>query len=95
MIDLQRLRSLLITLSEKGAINCDLCKSLGIDEYCCPRDCVDTVIASLEAEATDEELLKKCCEDMGLPWNNNASEFTINGIPAEEYFRDHKIFEEG
>ena len=41
---------------------------------------------------SDELLLKKVCEEMGLPWNDTPGELLISGQTASEYFKDHTIF---
>lgn len=39
------------------------------------------------------KMLKEVCLEMGLPWSDEPGESVIDGQPASEYFKTHKIFE--
>ncbi len=39
------------------------------------------------------KMLKEVCLEMGLPWSDEPGETVIDGQPASEYFKTHRIFE--
>lgn len=43
---------------------------------------------------SDEEILKKVCEEMNIAWNETPGYMTINGQLATDYLETHDIFED-